>query len=84
MHAAPSCGIHVYPNPFTDQVLFSTLHRQHTIQSIEIFDILGDRIILQDHIDSPVFIFKRSSLMSGVYIVKVKAERTFYIRLIAK
>lgn len=67
-----SSSIKVYPNPFTDSV---TISHNSKINSISIFNILGQQVISKK-IDTTEETIDTSLLQSGSYVMKVTGENT--------
>lgn len=61
-------AISCYPNPTQDMITFNS---EKVIQSVEIFNLLGQKVIAQEVIDGSVQI---DQLPAGVYMVKAITE----------
>ena len=74
-------GFKMYPNPITNGILhIRTL--ENGVKSIQIFDILGKRVLSRDIINPQINL---SNLKSGVYILKVtENNRTATRKLVIK
>lgn len=59
-----------YPNPVSSDL---TISNSFPIQSIEIYNLLGQRLINETHTSSEVNV-NVSNLTSAVYLVKIKSE----------
>lgn len=74
-------GFNMYPNPITNGIL-NIITFENGVKSIQIFDILGKRVLSRDIIDPQINL---SSLKSGVYILKVtENNRTATRKLVVK
>ena len=65
-----SNNISAYPNPTTDQITFS-LPQNTTIKTVEIYNLLGEKIYTQNTVNS----ISLSHLENGVYIIKIIDEK---------
>lgn len=61
-------GLYIYPNPVTNGRLYINTHKKLS-KEIEIFDVLGKKIITTEIFDKSLDV---SQLPSGVYILKIK------------
>jgi hypothetical protein len=77
-----SAGIHVYPNPFTDN-LHIDLAREATYQRIEIFNTAGICVFSAD-INSLNKTFMLSNLAQGLYIVKMIGDNDIITMKVTK
>jgi alpha-tubulin suppressor-like RCC1 family protein len=66
--------ISMYPNPVSD-ILHLEIDNSLTIESIEVYNLLGEKISTQT--DSQPYL-KVHNLQSGIYIIKVKTENKTY------
>ncbi len=76
-------GVMIFPNPFTDGFTVATCNG-HRIQSIEMVDILGRTHRIIDHIRSNSVMVSRESLPGGLYFLKVRADDTYFLKVIAR
>lgn len=83
-------NIAVYPNPATDKI--QVISKQYSVSSIEIYNLLGEKIYSSPVTDnlslitdyrSPITI-DVSSFPSGVYVVKVKTEKGVWVKKFVK
>jgi hypothetical protein len=74
----------VFPNPAKENVSIS-LSNNIKIEQVEVYSILGDKIITQKSIDtSNKFTVNISGLASGVYFIKAKTENGILSRKMIK
>jgi Zn-dependent metalloprotease len=66
-------GLNVYPNPAHDNL---TVSADHPITGIQVIDLIGKTVILQDPNGEKTAQVDISSLPAGVYFVKVNAGET--------
>ena len=65
--------LYLYPNPATSKVTIS-LSNNATIDKVEVYGILGDRIITQKGINKSKIEIDVSILSTGIYFIKANAE----------
>jgi extracellular elastinolytic metalloproteinase len=74
----------LYPNPTTGELL--VVSGRWLIESVEVFDIYGRRILLFPH--PPVHSFTTtidiSQLLAGVYFIKIHTEKEVIVKKIVK
>ena len=71
-----------YPNPVTDGYLNLTTISSNSTKSIEIFDVVGKKVLSQQTVLSKIDV---SQLKGGIYVIKVSAEnKTCSSRLVIK
>lgn len=69
----------IYPNPASDLI---TINSKNVIDTIEIYNLLGERVVLKGANKSKLTL-NISSLSKGIYLVKLKKEhQEFYKKLI--
>jgi len=72
----PGNELVIYPNPFNDNV---TILNTENIRKIEILDLMGKVISLNNNIASPEMIIDLSYLKDGLYIIKLTDKSDFSI-----
>jgi M6 family metalloprotease-like protein len=77
-NAASKFGLLTYPNPFKESLSMSFNLKQSTIGKIEIFDLLGAKVITKElgmlQAGSSVVYVDAPSLSNGVYFIKLITE----------
>lgn len=71
--------MNLYPNPATDYITVRVLDENTTIRSIEVIDIIGKRVRVENNIFENTFLLQRESLPAGMYFIRVitnKGEAT--------
>jgi len=63
----------VYPNPASEQWTISTPN--NTIKTIEVFNVLGKRVVSRNNINSDVANISVESLASGIYLAKISTDQ---------
>lgn len=69
-------GLHVFPNPVENGKIYITT-KFNLLKTIEIYDVLGNRIISTS---SESQVLDISKLSSGIYILKIKEKELFATR----
>ncbi len=69
-------GLHIYPNPVRNGKLFITTQNNHS-KAVEIFDVLGKRIIAASILGNELNI---SRLSPGIYIIKITENNITAVR----
>ena len=65
--------VDIYPNPATSNITIS-LSDDKTIQKVEVYSILGDKIITQNGLNTSKINVDVSNLSAGIYFIKAKAD----------
>lgn len=68
-------GLDVLPNPAIDQLWISTKSGE-VINSIELFDLSGKRVFIQNEIREASFQMDRMGLDAGMYLLHVKTDQS--------
>jgi hypothetical protein len=63
----------IYPNPASDHFSVKNLSNS-SINSIEIFDMIGNKVQLIDRIENNSIRISRNDLSSGLYLIKINVE----------
>ena len=63
--------IHTYPNPAFDYINIDLNGFSETIKSIEIYNVLGQRLIIKENINDNIERFDVSAFESGFYLIRV-------------
>lgn len=74
-------NLKIYPNPSNEKVTFEFNNPNHKIISIYIIDLTG-KVIYETKTTQDKYDFKRNSIQSGIYIVKVSGENNIFGKII--
>jgi hypothetical protein len=70
--------IHIYPNPFTNELNIETVNTENTISSVQIIDISGRILISQTEAVTiglgTIKLSNTSNLAAGIYLVKISTN----------
>lgn len=64
----------VYPNPATSYVQIALTNSEEQISSVQLFDLLGKRIINQDNVVGNQTSINTASLSKGMYLIEIKSS----------
>lgn len=80
----PEGFVSVYPNPFSNSVLFDFDSSQTKPESIQIFDLSG-KLILKKSLTSDSYLWQAEGLAAGVYVAKIEMGQSFsFVKLIKR
>ncbi len=68
-------GLSISPNPATEMLNISTTNGER-INSIELFDVSGKRVVVQNEINETTFLMERKGLEPGMYLLHVRSDRS--------
>lgn len=75
-------SFNIYPNPFSDKATIEFNNPNQANYKLSVFTISGNKVFEMDNITSDKIELKRSGLKSGVYIVELKGEKVFVIKMV--
>lgn len=75
-------GVVLYPNPAKDNLTVSS-NNASNIEELQIFDLYGKLIVSQKYSSNDVKL-NISKLNNGIYLVKIKTDRSFEIKRLVK
>ncbi len=67
--------LNVYPNPATDYLTIRALGENDRIRSIEVIDVIGKRVRVENNILESSYTFSREGLPAGLYFVRVTTDK---------
>ena len=78
-------NIIVSPNPFIDQTVISIQNHVANTYQLSVYDLHG-RLIRQEAYNSPEIVFKKNSMIDGIYFYHIKSDKGLTVsgRLIVK
>ena len=65
----------MFPNPSSQKTTITTSNNE-VINTIEVFSILGQKVLVKDNINEPKYVLNTFSLHKGVYFVKINNSLT--------
>jgi choice-of-anchor B domain-containing protein len=65
----------LFPNPSSQKTTITTSNNE-VINTIEVFSILGQKVLVKDNINEPKYVLNTFSLHKGVYFVKINNSLT--------
>jgi hypothetical protein len=71
-------SINVYPNPATDNITFDISNISEKINSFEIFDVTGKKVVDMPTIENSKITIEKNKLQSGIYYYKVSTNNKAY------
>ncbi|MDF2456412.1 MAG: metallophosphoesterase [Cytophagaceae bacterium] len=80
-HADANKNMAVYPNPMEN---VATIKTKYPIETLEILDLNGTSLYATDHVKGNEFRIQKDNIPSGIYMVKVQAEKLYTLKLIIK
>lgn len=77
--------IELWPNPAQEELMVQLTNYSNGIQEIQVFDLLGkEQTILLERISSSQMRLNTRNLKRGVYLIKVKTNKTWIIKKLVK
>jgi hypothetical protein len=67
--------VNVYPNPATDFLTIRALGENDRIRSIEVIDVIGKRVRIENNILESSYSLNRESLPAGMYFIRVRTDK---------
>jgi len=76
----------IYPNPFDEQLTINARQTNNHIQSVEMYDVLGQLVINQnvDNSTNTSLQLNVSSLAKGMYYVMIRTADADYVQKVVK
>jgi len=72
---APNIDVKVYPNPFTTTTTFEIQTSEHLYTlRLEVYNVVGEKIKVLEHLTGSGFIFDGSDMASGIYIYQLTSQ----------
>jgi choice-of-anchor B domain-containing protein len=65
----------IYPNPAKSQTTI-TIGNNKTIESIQVYSILGQKVIDKKNLKRPNYVLNTANLNKGIYLIKINGKRT--------
>ena len=76
-------SLSIYPNPFADS--FTIQDSGHTIESVDVFNVIGELIISKDGKEhASAITINAGQLSSGVYFARIKTDHGSVVRKLVK
>lgn len=73
--AVKEASVNIYPNPATDYLTIRALGENDRIRSIEVIDVIGKRVRVENNILESSYSLNRESLPAGMYFIRVTTEK---------
>ena len=80
-HADENKNMAVYPNPMEN---VATIKTKYPIETIEIVDLRGNALYTTDQVRGNEFKIQKDNIPTGIYMVKVQAEKLYTLKLVIK
>ncbi len=74
----------IYPNPFSENTTIEFSNPKHSNYKMVLYNILGKKVLEMNNVTSDKIILKRGSLKSGIYLIELRGEQTYYSKLIVE
>jgi len=65
----------IYPNPANSQTTI-TIGNNKTIESIQVYSILGQKVIDKKNLKRPTYVLNTANLNKGIYFIKINGKMT--------
>ena len=72
---AAKTNFSIYPNPAKSQTTIA-IGNNKIVESVQVYSILGQKIIDQKNLKQPTYILKTAILEKGIYLIKINGKMT--------